>query len=250
MSFFDKAKQAAKTAKEAAQTALENTTKAAKEVAENAPSKTQETIEFIKQNIPKSLPLSVSETKLNQMVKSSIADDSRIKSLTLICEENVLIVDAAIQMMGLTINAKTQLALEHCELSPTSKIITMRRLDQTELGGTGIASSLLAHVVKLVVCGLFGVDIGAFSLKNINGVTIEKELITADLIAMGATEAINNAINSKINLLLSNTPINPMLKMVVTPLLPTLAQKLMQNITIENLKIAKNGITGVLKLGI
>lgn len=243
MSFFEKAKQAA-------QTALENTTKAAKEVAENAPSKTQETIEFIKQNIPKTIPLNVPEAQLNQMVKQAITDDSRIKNLALSCEENVLIVASSIEGVGLTFNIKTKLALEHCELSPTSKVITMRRLDQTELGGTGIASSLLAHVVKLVVCGLFGVDIGAFSLKNINGVTIEKELITADLIAMGATEAINNAINSKINLLLSNTPINPMLKMVVTPLLPTLAQKLMQNITIEKLKIAKNGITGVLKLGI
>lgn len=243
MSFFEKAKQAA-------QTALENTTKAAKEAAENAPSKAQETIEFIKQNIPKTIPLNVPETQLNQMVKKAITDDSRIKNLVLSCEENVLVVTASIEGVGLTFNIKTKLALEDCELSPTSKIITMRRLDQIELGGTGIASSLLAHVVKLVVCGLLGVDIGAFSLKNINGVTIEKELITADLIAMGATEAINNAINSKINLLLSNTPIDPKFKMLVTPLLPTLTQKLMQNITIENLKIAKNGITGVLKLGI
>ncbi len=248
MSFFDKAKQAAKIAKEAAQTALDNTTKAAKEVAENAPNKAQEAIDFIKQNIPKSIPLSVSETKLNQMVKSSIADDSRIKSLTLICEENVLIVDAAIQLMGLTFNAKTRLALEHCELSPTSKVITMRRLDQTELGGIGVASSLLAQVVKLVVCGLFGVDISAFSLKNINGVTIEKELITADLIAMGATDAINNAIDNKINILLNSIPINPLLKMLVSPVLPTLAKKLIDNIVIEDLKVAKTGITGVLKL--
>ena len=150
--------------------------------------------------------------------------------------------------MGLTFNAKTRLALEHCELSPTSKVITMRRLDQTELGGIGVASSLLAQVVKLVVCGLFGVDIGAFSLKNINGVAIEKELITADLIAMGATDAINNAIDNKINILLNSIPINPLLKMLVSPVLPTLAKKLIDNIVIEDLKVAKTGITGVLKL--
>ena len=221
----------------------------AKEAAENAPSKAQEAIDFIKQNMPKTIPLSVSETQLNQMVKKSIADDSRIKSLALTCEENVLAVETSIQMVGsLTITTKTRLALEHCELSPTRKMLTMRRLDQTELGGTGAASSLLAHVVKLVVCGLFGVDIGAFSLKNINGLTIDKSLITADLAAMGATEAINNSITNKINVLLNNAPINALLKIVVAPLLPTLVQKLIDKIIIEDLKVAKTGITGTLRL--
>ncbi len=242
MSFFDKAKKAA-------QKALETTTEAATTAAENAPSKAQKAMDFIKQNMPKTIPLSVSEAQLNQMVKKAIADDSRIKSLTLSCEENVLAVEASIQMVGsLAITAKTRLALEHCELSPTRKIITMRRLDQTELGGTGAASSLLAHVVKLVICGLFGVDIGAFSLKNINGLTIDKSLITADLAAMGATEAINDAINNKINVLLNNAPINPLLKKLVSPLLPTLAQKLIDKIIIEDLKVAKTGITGTLRL--
>ena len=157
MSFFDKAK-------EATQKALESAAQAAKEAAQNAPSKAQEAMDFIKKNMPKTIPLSVSEAQLNQMVKKAIADDSRIKSLTLSCEENVLAVEASIQMVGsLAITAKTRLALEHCELSPTRKTITMRRLDQTELGGTGAASSLLAHVVKLVVCGLFGVDIGVWN---------------------------------------------------------------------------------------
>ena len=242
MSFFNKAK-------EATQKALESAAQAAKEAAQNAPSKAQEAMDFIKKNMPKTIPLSVSEAQLNQMVKKAIADDSRIKSLTLSCEENVLAVEASIQMVGsLAITAKTRLALEHCELSPTRKTITMRRLDQTELGGTGAASSLLAHVVKLVVCGLFGVDIGAFSLKNINGLTIDKSLITADLAAMGATEAINNSITNKINVLLNNAPINPMLKIVVAPLLPALAQKLIDKIIIENLNVAKTGITGTLRL--
>ena len=242
MSFFDKAK-------EATQKALESAAQAAKEAAQNAPSKAQEAMDFIKKNMPKTIPLSVSEAQLNQMVKKAIADDSRIKSLTLSCEENVLAVEASIQMVGsLAITAKTRLALEHCELSPTRKTITMRRLDQTELGGTGAASSLLAHVVKLVVCGLFGVDIGAFSLKNINGLTIDKSLITADLAAMGATEAINNSITNKINVLLNNAPISPVLKMVVSPLLPALAQKLIDKIIIENLNVAKTGITGTLRL--
>lgn len=241
MSFFEKAKTAAKTA-------LENTTKAAKEAAENAPNKAQQAMDFIKQNLPKTIPLSVSETQLNQMVTKAITDDTRIKSIILTCEENVLAVETSIQMAGLTVMAKTRLALEHCELSPTHKVITMRRLDQTELGGTGIASSLLAHIVKLVVCGLFGVDIGAFSLKKINGLLIDKELIIADLIAMGATDAINNAINKKINILLNSTPINPLLKMAVSPLLPTLTQKMIDKIVIEDLKVAKTGITGVLRL--
>ena len=65
---------------------------------------------------------------------------------------------------------------------------------------------------------------------------------------MGATDAINNAINNKINVLLSNAPINPMLKMVVAPLLPTLAQKLIDKIVIDDLKVDKAGITGVLRL--
>lgn len=256
MSFFEKAKQATQkalenttlAAKESAKMALDNTAKAAKEMAENAPNKAQEAIEFIKQNIPKSLPLSVSEAQLNQMVKKSISDDSRIKSLILSCEDNILTIDATMQVIGLAMNVKTKLALEHCELSSTSKRITMRRLDQTELGGTSIASSLLAHVVKLVVCGLFSVDIGAFSLKNINGLTIDKELIVADLMAMGATDAINNAIDNKINILLNSIPINPLLKMVVSPLLPTLAKKLIDNIIIEDLKVTKSGITGTLRL--
>ena len=253
MSFLDKAKEATqkalKTTKNAAQTALKATTEAAKTAAENTPNKAQEALDFVKQNIPKTIPLSVTEAQLNQMVTKSIADDSRIKSLTLTCEENILAVEASIQLAGsLAITAKTRLALEHCELSPTRKVITMRRLDQTELGGTGVASSLLAHVVKLVICGLFGVDIGAFSLKSINGLTIDKERISADLSAMGATDAINNAINNKINVLLSNTPINPMLKMVVAPLLPTLAQKLIDKIVIDDLKVDKAGITGILQL--
>lgn len=242
MSFFEKAKKAAKTT-------LKVTTEAVKSASENAPDKTKEALEFFKKNIPKTIPLSVSEAQLNQMVTKAIADDSRIKSLTLTCEENILTIQASIQVTGgLIMTAKTRLALEHCELSPVHKVIIMRRLDQTELGGTGVASSLLAHVVKLVICGLFGVDIGAFSLKSINGLTITKEHISADLAAMGAVEAINGAIETKINVLLRDTPINPMLKMVVTPLLPTLVQKLMDKIVIHDLKVDKAGITGILQL--
>ena len=98
------------------------------------------------------------------------------------------------------------------------------------------------------MCGLFGVDIGAFSLKNINGLTIDKSLITADLAAMGATESINNAITNKVNVLLNDAPINALLKIVVAPLLPTLVQKLIDKIIIEDLKVAKTGITGTLRL--
>ena len=250
MSFSENARNLLKTTRDAAKKTLEDTAEVTKKALKDAPNKAQEALDFVKQNIPKTIPLSVSEAQLNQMVTKAIADDSRIKSLTLTCEENILAVEASIQLAGsLAITAKTRLALEHCELSPTRKVITMRRLDQTELGGTGVASSLLAHVVKLVICGLFGVDIGAFSLKSINGLTIDKERISADLSAMGATDAINNAINNKINMLLSNAPINPMLKMVVAPLLPTLAQKLIDKIVIDDLKVDKTGITGILQLG-
>jgi hypothetical protein len=193
--------------------------------------------------------MSVSEAQLNQMVATTISDDSRIKSLQLICEDNVLVVNAGIQLVGsLAITATTRLALEHFELSQERKVITLRRLDNTELGGTGVASSLLARVVKLVVCGLFGIDLGEFSLKNINGLTIDKERITADLAALGVVEAITDAICSKIDLALKNIQINPWLKPIIATLLPAITKRLVAKAVIEDLSISEAGIAGTLRL--
>lgn len=236
MSLFDKAKQIA-------QSAFEITSDAVKTVSENTPNALQ-LLDSVKQKLPETIPLCVSEAQLNQMVTNAISDEDRIKALTLTCDDNILTVHAVIKLAGsLAMTAKTQLAIEHCELSQTRKVIIMRRLDQTELGGTGIASSLLAHVVKLVVCGLFSVDIGAFSLRNIDGLSIDKEIITADLEAMGAIDAINKAINNKINML-----INPLLKTAIESLLPSLTQKIIDKIVIEDLLIDNFGIRGVLRL--
>lgn len=85
--------------------------------------------------------MSVSEVQLNEMVATTIRDDSRITNLQLVCEENVIVVNASIQVVGsLAITAKTKLAIEHFELSQERKVITLRRLDTTELGGTGVAA--------------------------------------------------------------------------------------------------------------
>lgn len=245
MSFLHKAKQVAETAAKAASVAA----KKVAESAENAPNKAQELFTFIKTNLPKTIPLQVSETRLNEIAARAIDGNSRIQSLMLRCETNILMVETHINVAGfMVIKAKTRLALEQCEINSTRKIIIMRRLDQAELSGTG-AASLLAYAIKTIICGLFSIDIIAFVLKNIRGLTIDKNKIIADLEVMNAMDAINEAIHDKIQDVIVTIPINPIFKKILEPTLPSIIENLTKNISIENLAIIQHKcICGTLRL--
>lgn len=98
------------------------------------------------------------------------------------------------------------------------------------------------------MCGLFGIDLGELSLKNIEGLTIDKERITADLAALGAVDAITGAICHKIGLALESIQINPLLKPLVATMLPSITKHFVEKAVIEDLQISKAGIAGTLRL--
>ena len=195
------------------------------------------------------IPLTVTEDKLNQLATKAIADDSRIKSLNIQCRENCLVVTGTLELMGLPLNFTTQLALESCELSPSRKVIILRRLDNMALGGDTMLAGFMAHLVKILVCGLFGVDLGAISLKNITGLTISKNLITADLEAMGAMDAIMTGVRERIAQGIDLLPINSLAKMAAKPLLDMAGNSLLDKLHLQNVTITDKGIKGEFVLG-
>lgn len=191
------------------------------------------------------IPLRVTEVKLNQLATKAIVDDSRIKSLNIQCRENCLVVTGTLELMALPLNFTTQLALESCELSPSRKVIILRRLDNIALGGDMMLAGFMAHLFKILVCGLFGVDLGAISLKNITGLTISKNLITADLEAMGAIDAIMTGVRENI----AQLSINPLAKMAAKPLLDMAGNSLLDKLHLQNIAITDKGIKGEFVLG-
>ena len=190
------------------------------------------------------IPIEVSEAQLNELAADAIADDSRIKSLNIKCRQDRLTVTGTLRLIGLPFNFTTQLSLESCELSPRRKVITLRRLDDIAISGKGMLASFMAYVVKIVICGLFGVDLAAISLKGIKGLTINKELITADLEAMGVVDAILTGLREKIRQRIELLPGGPLVRIAVEPMLTATGPLLLSKLHLQNVATADKGING------
>ena len=190
----------------------------------------------------------VSEAQLNQLAAKAITDDGRIKSLRVQCQQDRLTVRGTFSLAGLPLNFTTTLSLQSCELTPTRKVITLRRLDDIALGGDGILASFMAHIVKVIICGLFGVDLAAISLKRIKGLTISKDIITADLEAMGAVDIITTKLREEIRRHIELLPGGPLVKIAVEPMLDAAGPLLLSKLHLQNVAITDNGIRGEMVL--
>ena len=215
-----------------------------------APDAEKPTIGGMATTFQKLPPISIeaSEAQLNLLVAKAIADDSRIESLKIQCRQDRLTVSGTLSLVGVTLNFTTQLALQSCELSPSRKVITLRRLDNIALGGDGMLASFMAHIVKIVICGLFGVDLAAISLKSVKGLTINKALITADLEAMGAVDAILTGLRQKIRHGIELLPVGQLVKMGIEPILAMAGPLLLGKLHLQNVAISDKGVQGEILL--
>lgn len=187
------------------------------------------------------VPLSISEGKLNQLAAKAISDESRIRSLTIKCSEGVLTLNGSVSVSVTTLNFSFGLALESFELSPQRKVIVLRRLDNFDLSGEGMMAALMAPVVKVLICGLFGVDIGALSLNGFEGLIVEKSLVTANLEKMGAMEVVTQGVQEK---LVGSLNLGPLLEAAVRLAINAASDKIIANLTVEGLAINDGGIVG------
>ena len=188
------------------------------------------------------IPIEVSEAHLNQLAGKSITDDGRIESLRIQCQQDRLTFAGTLCIAVLSLNFSTQVSLQSCELSPTRKVLTFRRLDNIAIGGNGMLASFMAHVVEIVVCGLFGVDIASISLKDITGLSINKDLITADLEAMGVVEAILLGLRGKIRQRIEILPGGRLVKIAVESMLDAAGASLLSKLHLQNVAIVDAGI--------
>ena len=188
-------------------------------------------------------PLSVSEAQLNNLVKLAQNDDL---PMSFACQTGEIVVAGQTRVAGIALAYSTRLALEACEISPDRKQITLRRLDHVDLGGNGLAAALFARVIKVLLCGLFGIDLARLALKNNAGIRVEKDLITADLDAMGATDLIVEAIKARLPDALA-----PLLDSAIESLAPGLGaagNAFLAHIGIDDIAIEKHEIKGMLRI--
>jgi hypothetical protein len=140
--------------------------------------------------------LAVSETQINSLASTITRGSDTPVNIS--CQPDAIVLSGEARAMGVPLTYSTRLKLESCEISPTRKVLILRRLDNVDLGGKSLATALFARVVKVLLCGLFSIDPARFALDGQTGVNVEKDLITADLDAMGATEIILTAIKTRL----------------------------------------------------
>lgn len=136
--------------------------------------------------------VSASEAQLNTLATNLARSGDTPVSIN--CQPDAIVLSGEARALGVPLTYSTPLKLESCEISPTRKVLSLRRLDNVDLGGNNLATALFARVVKVLMCGLFSIDPARFAFDGLTGVAVEKDLITADLAAMGATEIILTAI--------------------------------------------------------
>ena len=189
-------------------------------------------------------PLEVSEAQLNRLAATLTAEGDTTVNLT--CLPGAITLAGETRAAGLPLTYSTRFALEACEISPTRKVLTLRRLDAIDLGGNSLATALYARIVKTLICGLFGIDPARLALRGVAGVTVEKDLITADLDAMGATDIILEAIKEKLP-----PAVVPLLEefgVIFAPGLGKAGNALLSRIGIDDIAIGEGGITGKLRI--
>lgn len=184
--------------------------------------------------------ISVSEAQLNTLAVRIIADEPSLTRLNLSCMPGELVIDGEARVARLPVSFKTRLSLESCEITPARKVLVLRRLDEVELSGSTFITNLYARIVKTIICGLFGIDPARFSLKGISGLKVENDRITADLDAMGAQEALTQAVRTKLS---ENLP-----AWLIDPILVATGDVLFARVGISGVEIREGKIGGTMIL--
>ena len=188
--------------------------------------------------------VSVSEAQLNSLA-ATLARSGE-PPITIICQPGAITIGGEAKVTVVPLTYSTRLALDSFEISPARKTLTLRRLDNIDLGGNNLVTALFARIVKVLLCGLFGIDPARFVSKKIAGISTEKVLITADLDVMGATEIILEAIKAKLPAAL--IPLLDSAGEVLAPRLGTAGNALMARIGLDDIVIEAGAISGKLRI--
>ncbi len=185
-------------------------------------------------------PFSVSEARLNTLAAEAIVDEPNLTRLNLTCLPDELVTGGEVRLAKLPVTFKIRLALESCEITPARKLLILRRLGDMELDGPTLPISLFARLIKILVCGLFGIDPTRFALKGISGLTMKDDYITADLDVMGAQDALANAVRTRLS---EHFPAQ-----LIDPILDAAGDALFARVEISEVEIRNGEICGHLKL--
>ncbi len=218
-------------------------------------------LDSIKAAIPKSITLKLDSAKMNALLQKAIAGQENITQASIVCEDGSLQLSASLLLAGTRMVYTTRLGLDDITLTPERRVISLRRLEPDNLSGSGPVSMLMAWFINAILCGLFGIDIAAASVRSVDGLVIEKNRVIADLDKLGLTPKIQQAAADKMTemvkehagLLLLGGLQGIAARIALQAALPTLAQKAsalaLQRVQVTNLKItAAEGLSGDLKL--
>lgn len=218
-------------------------------------------LDSIKAAIPKHITLKLDSAKMNALLQKAIAGQENITQASIVCEDGSLQLFASLLLAGTRMVYTTRLGLDEIMLTPERHVISLRRLEPDNLSGSGPVSILMAWFINAILCGLFGMDIAASSVRSLDGLVIEKSRVTADLDKLGLTDKIRQSASEKISLtikdraeqLLPNGIKGIAARMALQTALPTLTEKAcelaMQRMQVVNIQItAADGLSGELML--
>lgn len=214
-------------------------------------------LDAIKSFIPKSIPLSLDEARMNALLQEAIIGQSNISDANIVCEDGALKLSARFKLAGTSIVYAVRLGLGEFIITPEHQLITFNRLEPEKFTGNGPIALLMAWFIKSVICGLFGFDITAQSLSSIDGLSIEKDIITADLKKLGLTskiqqaagEKISQGIQSNADKFLPSGLKGAAARLALKSAIPGITQKAcqfaMHQVQVSNVRIsARDGLTG------
>lgn len=218
-------------------------------------------LDSIKAAIPKSITLKLDSANMNALLQQAIAGQENITQASIVCEDGSLQLSASLLLAGTRMVYTTRLGLDDITLTPERRVISLRRLEPDNLSGSGPVSMLMAWFINAILCGLFGMDIAATSVRSLDGLVIEKNRVTADLDKLGLTDKIRQAASEKISItikdqaeqLLPNGFKGIAARMALQAALPTLTEKAcelaMQRMQVVNIQTtAADGLSGELML--
>lgn len=203
--------------------------------------------------LPRHIPLSIPPARLNALLQDAVAGQPRIRAASIFCETGSFRLGLTVTFAGLRLGATTQLGLDAFTLSPQRRVISLRRLRSERAHGADPMSRLLALFINRVLSGWLGLDLLAEGLNRVDGITVDRERIDIDLDRMGLSDAIRQAIVTRISEALNERLPGGLARLALQGGIPALAGRLaeaaMDHLQIADIRIdADTGLSGELML--
>lgn len=191
--------------------------------------------------VPRSIPLNIPPARLSALLRDAVAGQPRIHAASILCETGSFRLGLTVSLAGLQLGATTQLGLDAFTLSPQRRVISLRRLRSERAHGSAPLARLLALFINRVLSGWLGLDLLAEGLNRVEGITVTRERIDIDLDRMGLSEAIREAIVTRIGDELSTRLPGGLARLALQGGIPALAGRLAEA-AMDRLQIADIGI--------